>query len=133
MAVKNRTNLEARLAALGRRLKHLRERTPYSQGDLADVVGVSRNCYINWEAGRRCPDALALADLRRALGVSAEDILQAVPDVPLGRPRTKRPAGRPRKVRPSTTASQPQTCHPPAAPLRSRRTGRAPRSASTAE
>jgi transcriptional regulator with XRE-family HTH domain len=69
----------ARLLALGRRLRELRVQAGYGLAEVASILGVARSSYTNWENGRRCPDALALAALSGILGAAPGAILEAVP------------------------------------------------------
>jgi transcriptional regulator with XRE-family HTH domain len=65
-----------------------------SQRDVAAKLGVPKRTYINWEAGRRLPDALVVADLCRLLGAAPGDVLSAVPEVPVRQVPPKRKRGR---------------------------------------
>lgn len=62
------------METLGERLKHERERLALSQPDFARACGVGKGSQINYEAGRRYPDAQYLS-LAAALGV---DVLWVV-------------------------------------------------------
>jgi transcriptional regulator with XRE-family HTH domain len=67
-------------------LRELRVQAGYEIAEVAEALGVARSSYTNWENGRRCPDALALAVLSRHFAAEPGAILQAVP-VPALRPK----------------------------------------------
>jgi transcriptional regulator with XRE-family HTH domain len=78
---------QAQMVALGRRLRELRLQAGYGHAEVANILRVARSSYTNWENGRRCPDALALAVLSGLFAVEPGAILQAVPSgaIPQGR------------------------------------------------
>ena len=49
-----------------------------TQGQLADMVGVSHQAVSKWERGETMPEISKLSDLSSALNVSTEDILTAM-------------------------------------------------------
>jgi transcriptional regulator with XRE-family HTH domain len=83
-----------RLLALGRRLRELRLQAGYGLAEVASILGVARSSYTNWENGRRCPDALALAVLSGLFAVEPGAILQAVPGRAITPGAEDRPAAR---------------------------------------
>lgn len=58
-------------------LRRLRIEKGLSQKQLADRLHMERSSVSNWEAGRRIPDAAAISQLAKALGVDAADLLAA--------------------------------------------------------
>jgi transcriptional regulator with XRE-family HTH domain len=74
---------QAQIVALGRRLRELRLQAGYGLAEVADRLGVAKSSYTNWENGRRCPDALALAVLSRLFRAAPGAILEAVPTTAL--------------------------------------------------
>lgn len=61
----------------GKRLRALREKAGTSQGDLADMAGLSRTYLNQLEAGKRDPSLSTLTRLARALGVKLEALIGA--------------------------------------------------------
>lgn len=51
------------MSTIGRRLAEIRERSGLSQGAFAALCGVSRQSQINYESGKRSPDAEYLKNL----------------------------------------------------------------------
>jgi transcriptional regulator with XRE-family HTH domain len=64
-----------RWRALGRRLRHLRERAGLSQRDVADELGLYRPAVTLIEAGLQRVDALRLVGLARLYGTTPDDVL----------------------------------------------------------
>jgi transcriptional regulator with XRE-family HTH domain len=84
---------QAQMVALGRRSRELPVQAGYGLAEIAALLGVARSSYTNWENGRRCPDALALAALSHLFGAAPGTILQAVPPPARAtRPRQAPPA-----------------------------------------
>ncbi|SMG40688.1 DNA-binding transcriptional regulator, XRE-family HTH domain [Dethiosulfovibrio salsuginis] len=52
---------------LAERMKSLRAKAGLNQKDLADITGISRNTVINYEGGKRVPDADSLVEIAKAL------------------------------------------------------------------
>ena len=82
-------------------LRRLRIENGLSQKQLADRLHMERSSVSNWEAGRRIPDAVAISQLAKALGVDAADLLAAneesveTPERPFGGRRSHHPRRRP--------------------------------------
>ena len=60
---------------LGNRLAELRKEHGYSQEELADKLGVSRQAISKWERGEASPDTDNLIELSRIYGVSLDELL----------------------------------------------------------
>lgn len=71
--VQGETRPEHPLREFGRRLKHVRERTGFSQGELATRIGVTQATVSRWECGEHLPD-VPIKKLREALGLGAESL-----------------------------------------------------------
>ncbi len=94
----------------GARLRELREQKGFTQGQLAELVGVKRDAVARWEADAREPGWSNVVALAQALGATClaflEPPTEREPSGP-GRPpkakeeqappALKRPRGRPRK------------------------------------
>jgi transcriptional regulator with XRE-family HTH domain len=63
---------------LARRIFRLREAAGLTQLQVANAMGVRVTSYRNWERGRRIPMVTMALPLARALGVSAEVLLEGV-------------------------------------------------------
>lgn len=48
---------------VGKRIKYERQRLGLTQEELANMIGVTKNCVGAWETGRNLPDILTLNDL----------------------------------------------------------------------
>ena len=59
---------------IGAILKEARNKAGLSQKDLADMMEVSRNTVINWEADKNKPDYDTLPELCAMLGISITDL-----------------------------------------------------------
>lgn len=57
-------------------LKNARKDAGMTQQELADTIGVRQKDISRWENGDRTPGIVALADLCRALHVSADVLLE---------------------------------------------------------
>jgi transcriptional regulator with XRE-family HTH domain len=116
-------------AALGDRIRELREGAGLGREQLAAAAGVSVRAVVQWELGEREPGWFNMLALAEALGVDCTAFTRApaerTPAGP-GRPRKaptmpptpKRPRGRPRKDRAERAAPKRPRARP------SRRTGR---------
>ncbi len=60
---------------MGARIGALRRERGWSQADLAERLGVTRERLRKWEAGRNAPPLEGLISLSRALGTSYEELL----------------------------------------------------------
>ena len=56
------------------RLQILRELHEMKQQDVADVLGVSRSTYANYESGRRAPDIDTLIHLADIYGITLDEL-----------------------------------------------------------
>ncbi len=48
---------------VGKRIKYERQRLELTQEELANMIGVTKNCVGAWETGRNLPDILTINDL----------------------------------------------------------------------
>jgi transcriptional regulator with XRE-family HTH domain len=64
---------------LGRRIADLRMAKAWSRIDLAGELGVSRDRLAKWERGENVPPLDVLVALRRALGVSIDELITGEP------------------------------------------------------
>jgi transcriptional regulator with XRE-family HTH domain len=62
-------------AAMGERILQLRKRWQWSQGELAERLGVTRERVGNWERGENAPPVEALVALGEVLRVSVDELL----------------------------------------------------------
>ena len=62
--------------SLGRRITSMRGFRTMTQEQLGALVGVSKQTVSNWEHDRRMPDADNLRELCRALGCTADYLLE---------------------------------------------------------
>jgi len=63
-------------AAMGERILRLRKRWQWSQGELAERLGVTRERVGNWERGENAPPVEALVALGEVLRVSVDELLR---------------------------------------------------------
>jgi transcriptional regulator with XRE-family HTH domain len=63
-------------AAMGERILQLRKRWQWSQGELAERLGVTRERVGNWERGENAPPLEALVALGEVLRVSLDELLR---------------------------------------------------------
>lgn len=63
------------LEVLGRQIGRFRKMQGMTQAELGRRVGVSRERVGNWERGANAPPPEALVALKRALGVTADELL----------------------------------------------------------
>jgi transcriptional regulator with XRE-family HTH domain len=61
--------------AMGERILQLRKRWQWSQGELAERLGVTRERVGNWERGENAPPVEALVALGEVLRVSVDELL----------------------------------------------------------
>ena len=61
---------------LGNRLAELRKEHGYSQEDLAEKLGVSRQAISKWECGEASPDTDNLIELARLYNTSLDELLE---------------------------------------------------------
>ena len=61
--------------SFGDRLKAARKEHGFSQEQLAEQVGVSRQAVSKWEVGDAIPDTDKLVPLARALGITVDELL----------------------------------------------------------
>lgn len=71
--------MELTQAFLAERLLRARERADLSQGDLAELIGLTQSAISRIESGDRSVDSLELARLARALHISVLDLLEERP------------------------------------------------------
>ena len=64
------------------RLAHYREKTPYAQADIADMMGVSPKTEWNWEQGKSFPNAVQIWNLAITLNCTPNDLLGWYDDHP---------------------------------------------------
>ena len=94
-----------RLAFLGERVRRLREKKGWTQGQLAEAIRVTQPAVAHVEAGRREPSLAVLRDLARALGTTTDELLrdagpgEMLAASPPGQPETRKPSRRGRKPR----------------------------------
>ncbi len=60
-------------------LKEARVSRGFSQKEIADLLGIDRSTYVNYEAGKREPNLERLRALAMTLGVSADYLLDVRP------------------------------------------------------
>ena len=65
------------IAKVGAYISILRKSRKMTQGNLAEILGISHQAVSNWERGAALPDITLLLDLSRALGTSVDDLLSA--------------------------------------------------------
>ena len=53
----------------------LRKHSGFSQEDVADKIGVTRQTIAKWEAGESVPDVIHCSDLAELFGVSLDDLV----------------------------------------------------------
>lgn len=60
---------------LGKKLKELRKAHSLKQDDIAEVLGVVRQTYSNYESGKRTPDSESLYKLAGLYNISIDDLM----------------------------------------------------------
>ena len=63
---------------LADRLQALRKKAGYSQEQLADMLGLSRQAVSKWERGDSDPSTANLLALAKLFGISAEEMLRDI-------------------------------------------------------
>jgi transcriptional regulator with XRE-family HTH domain len=63
-------------AAIGERILQLRKRRQWSQGELAERLGVTRERVGNWERGENAPPVEALIALGEVFRVSLDELMR---------------------------------------------------------
>ena len=75
------------------KLTKLRKSKGYTQEELAEKIGVSRQAVARWEAGETTPEMAMLIGLCKAFGVSADylilDDVETVEDIPIVKEKTE--------------------------------------------
>ena len=56
-------------------IKQLRQRKNLSQGELADIIGVTADIVAQWEQGENLPDTTLLEQLSKALNISIIELI----------------------------------------------------------
>lgn len=64
-------------------VKELRMKAGISQGALAKAVGVSQGAVSHWEHGANRPTFEMIPRLASALGVTADEVVSAIQEVPV--------------------------------------------------
>lgn len=64
-----------------RRLRHARKKTPLTQADLGEKVGVEPSTVSRWESGKDMPEDSRLPDIAKHLGVTIEELTGTAPPV----------------------------------------------------
>ena len=59
----------------GTTIKELREKKALTQGQLADILGVSSKAVSKWETAKGLPDITLIEPLAKALGVSVMELM----------------------------------------------------------
>lgn len=59
----------------GQKISNLRRQLNWTQGELAEQLGVSHQAVSSWEKGQTCPDISKLSDLSRIFKVSIDELL----------------------------------------------------------
>lgn len=62
---------------IGKNLRKLRSKTNYSQQYIADVLGVDKNTYANWEAGKNDVKGEYIPKLANIYGVEIKDLFES--------------------------------------------------------
>lgn len=75
--------MKERKVLLGYRLRCARQRTKLLQGDVADMLQVSRQSVSAWESGTTSPTAIQLAELATLYCESAHALLFGVQFTPV--------------------------------------------------
>lgn len=75
--------MKERKVLLGYRLRCARQRTKLLQGDVADMLQVSRQSVSAWESGVTSPTAIQLAELATLYCECAHVLLFGAPFVPV--------------------------------------------------
>ena len=62
---------------MGEKLQRLRTNAEFSQEELAERLGVSRQAVSKWESGASDPSTSNLLALAKLYGISAEELLKS--------------------------------------------------------
>jgi transcriptional regulator with XRE-family HTH domain len=62
---------------IGSKLKRLRGETKYSQRDIADILGVDKNTYANWESEQNDIKSEHIPKLAEIFDVEIKDLFEA--------------------------------------------------------
>lgn len=62
--------------AIGDRIRHYRKRGGLTQGQLAEIIGVSPQAVSKWETGAGCPDISMAVPLAAALRITTDELLE---------------------------------------------------------
>ena len=68
------------IAKVGAYITILRKSKKMTQGNLAEILGISHQAVSNWERGSALPDVTLLLDLAAALGTTVDNLLSASRD-----------------------------------------------------
>ncbi len=63
--------------SIGDRIKEARKARGFTQKELADLIGTSKNTICNYEGGYREPDVVKINALSKALGVTGDWIIES--------------------------------------------------------
>lgn len=74
----------------GEKLLMLRKRGNFSQEELAEKLGVSRQAVSRWESGETMPDSPNLLQISNIFAVSADYLLRNEIEEPSGEPKNKK-------------------------------------------
>lgn len=64
---------------LGEKLKAAREAAGMTQLELADILGTNQIAISRWEHNNRTPNVVTFGEICRAVGASADEILEINP------------------------------------------------------
>ena len=95
----------------GEKLQYLRKEQNWTQEQLADQIGISRQSLSKWELGAATPDTEHVVRLSRLFGVSTDTLLL---DDALFPPSAVQAAGSRRRWENSSEAAWPPPWQPPA-------------------
>jgi len=68
------------IAKVGAYITILRKSKKMTQGELAEILGISHQAVSNWERGAALPDITLLLELADALGTTVDNLLSASRD-----------------------------------------------------
>lgn len=71
---------DQRVVCVGKALQEARDRSGFSQMQVAEMMGVPRANICNWEQGRALPSPLQVIDFLRACGQEAGDWCADIPE-----------------------------------------------------
>lgn len=61
---------------IGKALRYYREKSEYSQEDVAYLLGIKRQTYNHYETGYRLPDIVKLCKIADILHITVNDIVE---------------------------------------------------------